>query len=210
MSEEQTQEQTQDQAQEQAREQTREQDRAPQESQSAERMVPKGRFDEVNRRMQAAEKKAKEMESAQAQREEEQAQTQGEYKQLADKRAQSLKQKDERIKELETQMVRDRRYRAFVAAASGTIIPEAFDDAFSMLTDDEWSSANESDENSVRMLAQNLAERKPFLSDGPRGTGSGGSGRQVFGLASNSSRAPGDKQGEGRKAFNFKRQQRHW
>lgn len=202
MSEEQPQDQTQDQ------EQTQPQDRKQQGNQPAEHMVPKGRFDEINRRMQAAEKKAQEIESAQTQREEEQAQTQGEYKKLADKRAETLKQKDGRIKELEKQMIRDQRYRAFVTAASGTIIPEAFDDAFSMLTDDEWTSANESDENSVRMLAQNLAERKPFLADGPRGTGSGGSGRQVFGLTSNN--AKGEKQGEGRKAFQFKRQQRHW
>ncbi len=206
MSESQTQEQTQDQDQEQ----TQAPERKQQGNQQQEHMVPKGRFDEINRRMQAAEKKAQEIESAQQQREEEQAQTQGEYKKLADKRAESLKQKDGRIKELEAQMVRDRRYRAFVTAASGTIIPEAFDDAFSMLTDDEWSSANESDENSVRMLAQNLAERKPFLADGPRGTGSGGSGRQVFGLTSNNSKASGKKDGEGRKAFDFKRQQRHW
>lgn len=203
MSEAQPQEQTQEQTQDTSQEQT-------QGNQQQEHMVPKGRFDEINRRMQAAEKKAQEIESAQAQREEEQAQTQGEYKKLADKRAETLKQKDGRIKELETQMIRDRRYRAFVTAASGTIIPEAFDDAFSMLTDDEWSSANESDENSVRMLAQNLAERKPFLADGPRGTGSGGSGRQVFGLTTNNSQGSGDKQGEGHKPFHFKRQQRHW
>lgn len=205
MSESQTQEQPQEQTQTQDAASSRQQG-----TQTQEHMVPKGRFDEINRRMQAAEKKAQDIESAQQQREEEQAQTQGEYKKLADKRAETLKQKDGRIKELETQMIRDRRYRAFVTAASGTIIPEAFDDAFSMLTDDEWASANESDENSVRMLAQNLAERKPFLADGPRGTGSGGSGRQVFGLTANNSKSSGDKQGEGRKAFTFKRQQRHW
>lgn len=167
--------------------------------------IPKSRFDEVNRRMKDAEKKAQDMETAQSQREEQQAQAQGEYQKLAEKRGEALVNKDARIKELENQIVTDKRYRSFVSAANGTILPEAFDDAFSMLTSDEWASVNEDDENGVRMLAQGLADRKPYLAAAPRGSGSGGSRRPVFGLESN-----GEAKRDGIRPFQIKPAQRHW
>lgn len=170
--------------------------------------IPKGRFDEVNRRMKAAEKKAADMEQAQTQREEQQAQAQGEYQKLAEKRGEALTQKDARIKELEDQIVTDKRYRSFVSAANGTILPEAFDDAFSMLTEDEWSSVNEEDENGVRMLAQGLADRKPYLAAAPRGSGSGGSRQPVFTARPGQARENGKR--DGVQPFQFKAPPRHW
>ena len=167
--------------------------------------IPKSRFDEINRRMKAAEKRAQELEQAQQQRDDQQAQAQGEYQKLAEKRGEALKKRDERIKELENQIVRDKRYRAFVSASNGTILPEAYDDAFSMLTEDEWASVNEDDENGVRMLAQGLAERKPYLAASPRGSGSGGSRQPVYGLNSNN-----NQNGSGVRPIQFAKAQRHW
>lgn len=172
-----------------------------------EHMIPKHRFDDVSRRAKEAEKRLQTLEGEQQQREEERASQQGEYQQLADKRQKKVEQLQARVQELEGQMVRDRRYRSFVSAASGTILPEAFDDAFSMLTDDEWGGVNDEDENGVRMLAQNLAERKPYLAASPRGSGSGGSRQPVFGLQSGNG---GGQNGSGVRPLQFAKPQKHW
>lgn len=166
--------------------------------------IPKHRFDEVSKRAKEAEAQVQKMEAEQSQRDEQQAQAQGEYQKLAEKRGEALKKRDERIKELEDQITHDRRYRAFVGAATGTILPEAFDDAFGMLSNDEWSSVNESDENGVKMLAQGLAERKPYLAATTRGSGSGGSRQPVLGLKSNND------SDRGSKPFQFKNTAKHW
>lgn len=176
-------------------------------AQPQEPAIPKSRFDEVNRRMKEAEKKAQELETANQQRDEERAQSQGEFQQLAEKRQKKIDTLTEEVTDLKSQIVRDKRYRSFVGAASGIVLSEAYDDAFSMITEDEWSSANEDDVNSVRMLAQSIAERKSYLAAGPRGSGSGGSARPVFGaVAANG----GSSQGDGRKPFQFKSTQKHW
>lgn len=142
--------------------------------------VPSSRLREETRKRREAEQKLQQIEAERTQQEEERQKSQGEYQKLADKRAKTIEQKEARIKELETQITRDRRYRAFVGASSGLILTEALDDAFSMLTEDEWASVTDDDEGAVKMLAQNLADRKPYLAAGPRGAGSGGSSRPIF------------------------------
>ncbi len=188
----------QNQGNEQPQEQPREEQRRQEPS------IPKHRFDEVSKRAKDAEARLQKLEAEQQQRDEQQAQAQGEYQQLAEKRQKKIDQLNSRVQELENQIVRDKRYRSFVSAANGTILPEAYDDAFSMLTEDEWASVNEDDENGVRMLAQGLAERKPYLAAAPRGSGSGGSRQPVFGIASNNGKQVGTK------TFQFKTPPKHW
>lgn len=166
--------------------------------------VPSSRLREETAKRKEAERKLQELESERQRQEEERAQNQGEYQKLAEKRAETIKQKDARIKELEGQIVRDRRYRSFVGASGGMILPDALDDAFAMLTDDEWASVDDSDAGAVKMLAQNLADRKPYLAAGPRGAGSGGSSRPVFDAKDgygNRRRSPLSKTASGRKPY---------
>ncbi len=170
--------------------------------------IPKHRFDEVSQRAKDAETRLKTLETEQQKREEEQAKNQGEYQTLAEKRQTKIEQLNSRVQELETQIVTDKRYRSFVSAANGTILPEAFDDAFSMLTSDEWSSVNEDDENGVRMLAQGLADRKPYLAAAPRGSGSGGSRQPVFTARTGQARENG--KASGVQPFQFKAPPKHW
>jgi hypothetical protein len=153
--------------------------------------VPRDRFDDVNNKKSEAERRAREaeqrlqqMEAEREQQQEQRAQAQGEWQQVAEKRLKTIQQRDARIKELEAQIVRDRRYRAFVTGSSGLILGEALDDAFAMVSDDEWKSVDDQDPEAVRTLAQSLAERKPYLSAGQvRGAGSGGSKTPVLGHA---------------------------
>ena len=163
----------QQQAQSQTQErQTQQQDNEPR--------IPKHRLDEESRKRREAEQKLQQYEQERQQQEEQNAQQQGEYQKLAETRKNKLDKAEARIKELENQIVTGERYRTFAKAAQGVIIPDAVDDAFSMLSEDEFNNADTSDENSYRMLAQNLAERKPYLADGMRGAGSGGSARPVL------------------------------
>jgi hypothetical protein len=183
--------------------------------------APEYRLDELNRKRKAAEDRAKtaeqrlqQLERSQQEQEENRAQAQGEYQQLAEKRQKKIDTLNQEVQSLKSQMVRDRRYRAWVAGASGSIKPAAIGDAFDMITEDEWATVNEDDENSVRMLAQNLAERKEYLSAGPIGAGSGGSKRPVMGLGSNnnSNNKDGVKIGAtgSRPTMHFKKQRPSW
>jgi hypothetical protein len=147
--------------------------------------VPKHRFDEVNKAKKHAEAELASLRNEQQTREEETAKSQGEYQQLAEKRQKKIDSLSKEIGDLKSQIVRDRRFRAWVTGASGAIKPVAIEDAFDMITEDEWATVNEDDEESMRMLAQNLANRKEYLSAGPMGAGSGGSKRPVMGLGSN-------------------------
>jgi hypothetical protein len=153
--------------------------------------VPKHRFDEVNKARKDAESELQRLRDEQQTREEATAKSQGEYQQLAEKRQKKIDSLNQEVQTLKGQMVRDRRFRAWVAGASGAIKPVAIEDAFDMITDDEWATVNEDDENSVRMLAQDLASRKEYLSAGPMGAGSGGSKRPVYGLASTNAKISG-------------------
>jgi hypothetical protein len=163
--------------------------------------IPKHRYDEVNKRAKAAEKELARIQQEQEQKQEQQAQQQGEWQQVAD--------------------VTDRRFRAWTQGANGIIRSDAIGDAFEYITEDEWQTVNEEDENSIRMLAQGLAERKSFLAGGPIGSGSGGSSRPVFAGSSNnvpSNRSVSDNRSDqhtrtlssGRQRMNFNKNKRHW
>lgn len=154
----------------------------------ADDVIPRHRFNEVSQRAKEAEKKLQELESQQQQAEEATAQEQGKYQELAQKRQTKVEQLQTKVSELEATIVTGERYRAFSKAANGVLLPEAVDDAFSMLGDDDFSTADTNDENSYRALAQQLAERKPYLSDGVRGAGSGGSSNPIFGANKGSSK----------------------
>lgn len=190
--------------QQQAQQQESQQQEQHQGGTSEKAPVAYHRFEDVNRRMQEAERKAAEMEAAQQQREEEAAQQQGEYQKLAETRKNKLETAENRIKALEAQIVRDERYRAFVGGSQGVILPEALDDAFEMITEEEFKSVQPGDEGGFRMLAQNLADRKPYLADGARGAGSRGSDKPVF---LQGSRQEG---GSGRKNMKFNSRKRHF
>ncbi len=176
--------------------------------------VPKYRLDQESKARKEAEKELNQLRTQQQQREEEQATKQGEWQSVAEKRQAKIDQANTRIQELESQIVRDKRFRAWTQAASGIIRSEAMSDAFDKyLGEDDWSTVNEDDENSVRMLAQGLAERRNYLSAGPVGAGSGGSSRPVLGLSSN--REVNDKRttqlSSGRQTFaGFKKKRSHW
>lgn len=170
--------------------------------------VPKHRFDELNQRMKAAEKKAKDLENAEEQRQLDKAQSVGEYQEV-------IKKKDKRIETLTRELheeragrSRDKRYRAWTEVAPSLIKANAISDAFNMITDDEWAAINEDDENSVKMLAQNLAERKEYLAAGPIGSGSRGSGQPVFGLQTNNKGKQGTQ--TGRPTMHFKKSRPSW
>lgn len=161
-------------------------------------MVPSHRLREETSKRQQMEKKIQEFEERERQREEESAQAQGEYQQLAEKRKQELdKLKNERD-QLQAQMVRNARYRTFNKAAAGVILPEALDDAFGMLSEQELQEIDNEDESGFGVLAQRLAERKPYLADGARGSGSGGSSSPVLGGREGPRKTSG-----GRKVFDF-------
>jgi len=180
----------------------------------AEGPVASWRLREETQKRKEAEKELNQLRTQQQQREEEQATKQGEWQTVAEKRQAKIDQANTRIQELESQIVRDKRFRAWTQAASGIIRSEAMSDAFDKyLGEDDWSTVNEDDENSVRMLAQGLAERRNYLSAGPVGAGSGGSSRPVLGLSSN--REVDDKRttqlSSGRQTFaGFKKKRSHW
>ena len=204
---------TPEQSQDDSQRQPREQQRTQSESTQADMQVPKYRFDEVAKRAREAEKQLAKVQQDQQQREEQQAQQQGEWQKVAEKRQSKIDQANARIQELENQIVRDKRFRAWTQGAAGTIRSDALGDAFEYVTEDEWSTVNEDDENSIRMLAQGLAERKSFLAGGPVGAGSGGSSRPVMGLSSN--RDVSDNRNNtlssGRQTFaGFKNKRKHW
>lgn len=167
-------------------------------------MIPKHRFDEVNGAKKEAERKLADLEAQAERRVEEAAKSQGEYQKLAEARQKKVETLEGRVKELEAQLVRGERYRAFNAASTGILLPEAVDDAFALITEDEFQSVKDGDEGAYKMLAQNLADRKPYLADGVRGAGSGGSSRPVLSLKG------GQKKVEGRRPFAFKKTQRHF
>lgn len=175
---------------------------------SQEPQIPKFRFDEVNKAKRQAESELKKLKDEQQRREEERAQSQGEYQQLAEKRQKKIESLTNEVQELKGQMVRDRRYRTWVSVASNHIKPGAIGDAFDMVTEEEWNSIDEEDENAVKMLAQNLSERKDYLSNSPIGSGSGGSKHSVFGLNSNN----GEKSGTrgSRPTMQFKKPRPLW
>ncbi len=178
---------------------------------AAEPVIPKHRFDEVNKAKKEAEKELNKLRTDQQQREEERAQSQGEYQELAEKRQKKIDGLQKEMTDLREQMVRDRRYRAWVGGASSSIKSGAIGDAFDMITEDEWATVNEEDENSIRMLAQNLAERKEYLAASPVGAGSGGSKNPVMGLAANKtgSGAKTNTQGS-RPTMHFKKSRPLW
>jgi hypothetical protein len=183
--------------------------------------IPKHRYDEVNKRLKAAEKELGTIKQEQEQKQEQQAQQQGEWQQVAEKRQKKIDSLSQKVADLENQIVTDRRFRAWTQGANGIIRSDAIGDAFEYITEDEWQTVNEDDENSIRMLAQGLAERKSFLAGGPIGSGSGGSSRPVFGGSSNnvpSNRSVSDNRSDqhtrtlssGRQRMNFNKNKRHW
>jgi len=154
------------------------QDTSAETQQEATPTIPKYRFDEESQKRKAAETRLAEIERERTEAEEVSAQQQGEYQKLAEKRKTQLEQRDARIKELEAQIVADARRRAFVSASQGIILPEALDDAFSMISEDEF--ADPEDETAYARIAEGLADKKPYLADSVRGSGSGGSSRPVL------------------------------
>lgn len=154
-------------------------------------MIPKGRFDQVaNERKQALSRLA-ELESEREREAEERAKKQGEYQSLADKYKKQADTEKQKRQEIENSWTRERRLNVWSRASSGIIKSEAMVDAFSMLDDTDFQNVDEEDEAGFKRLAETLADRKPYLSDGPRGSGSGGSRNPVLG-------APGSPNGNTR------------
>ncbi len=187
----------------------------PQQDNSQQRdiQIPKYRFDEMNRRAVEAEKRIETFEQAEEKRQTEEAEATGEFHEVLQRKNQELNDAKAEITRLKNREVRDKRFRAWTQGAAGTIRSDAMGDAFEYITEDEWKMVNEEDENSVKMLAQGLAERKSFLAGGSVGAGSGGSSRPVMGLSSN--REVNDKRttqlSSGRQTFaGFKKKRSHW
>jgi DNA repair exonuclease SbcCD ATPase subunit len=172
--------------------------------------IPKHRFDQVNKAKKEAEQELQRIRNEIQSREEQQAQAQGEYQQLAEKRQKKIDSLQAEVQSLKNQITRDRRYRAWTASATQSIKPAALGDAFDMITDDEWDTINIDDENAVKMLADNLAERKEYLALSPVGNGSGGSGRPVFGLKSNQGNSGKSVQTGTRKTLHFEKKRPSW
>lgn len=183
-------------------------------SEASDVQVPKYRFDEVSKRAKEAEKELNKLRTDNQQREEQAAQQKGEWEQVAKKRQDKIDSLNNRVKELENQIVRDKRFRAWTQGASGVIRSDALSAAFEDVSDEEWQTVSEEDENSVRMLAQGLVERRPWFAGDRIGAGSGGSSRPVLGLSSNKNNVE-DKRtttlSSGRQTFaGFKKKRSHW
>jgi hypothetical protein len=143
-------------------------------------MIPKGRWDETNREKKEL---AAKLEAIHAEREreaEERAKKQGEYQSLADKYKKQAETEKQRRLEIESSWTRERRLNVWSRASSGIIKAEAMADAFSMLDETDFENVSEEDEAGFKRLAESLADRKPYLADGPRGAGSGGSKSPVL------------------------------
>lgn len=146
-----------------------------------ERTVPYHRFTQLNESYKATQKELAEIRAAQDQAEEERAQKQGEYQKLADKYKSQAQQEKEKRQQVEKSWERERRLNVWVGAASGVVQADAVVDAFGMLDEDDFNGVDPTDQAQMRNLAERLVERKPYLSDGPVGAGSGGSERQILG-----------------------------
>lgn len=139
-----------------------------------EQTVPYHRFTQLNETNKQLQKELDEIRKAQESADEERAKKQGEYQKLAEKYKTQAEREKQARQQLELDVQRDKRMRVFTMAAQGVIRPEAIEDAFYMLSSDEFQNIDEADEAAMRRLAESLTERKPYLSDGPVGAGSGG------------------------------------
>lgn len=172
-------------------------------------MIPKGRFDQINKeRRELADRLAK-LEGEQEAQAEERAKKQGEYQQLADKYKKQAQTEKEKRQQVEANWTRERRLNVWNRAASGIIKAEALADAFSMLSESDFSNVDEEDEAGFKRLAEQQAELRPYMADSPRGAGSGGSRSPVLG----SPGTPNGKSGGASSAKHqaiFKRNNRAW
>lgn len=144
-------------------------------------MIPKGRWDEINKAKNELASQLAEIEAEREREAEERAKKQGEYQSLADKYKKQAETEKQKRQEIESSWTRERRLNVWGRASSGIIKPEAMVDAFSMLDETDFANVSEEDEAGFKRLAESLADRKPYLSDGPRGSGSGGSKSPVLG-----------------------------
>lgn len=159
-------------------------------------MIPKGRFDQINKeRRELADRLAK-LEGEQEAQAEERAKKQGEYQQLADKYKKQAVAEKEKRQQIEANWTRERRRNVWNRAASGIIKAEAISDAFDMLNETDFANIDEQDEAGFTRLAEQQAELRPYMADGPRGAGSGGSRSPVLAVGNSAGpdkRTPGSK-----------------
>lgn len=173
--------------------------------------VPKYRLDQESKARKDAERELKRLRDEQSKAEEDRASKQGEWQQVAEKRQKKIDTLQGEVTNLKNQITRDRRYRMWVQASNGVVRSDALSDAFEHITEDEWQTANEEDENSVRALAQGLVERKGYLADGMVGAGSGGSSRPLIGTKTSQGNSQGTTQlSTGRTVFHLNKKQKHW
>lgn len=148
--------------------------------------IPKHRFDEESQKRKDAEQKLKDAERRLEALERKQAETDSDYKKLYEdeqKKIQriqgKLTERENEVTSLKTDALRKDQRATFFEAAQGVLRPEAIGDAFSMLSSDDLDSTDATNTEAFTKMAQDLAEKKTYLSDSPRGAGSGGSDRQV-------------------------------
>lgn len=195
---EQTQESTEQRSTEQTEEQRSTEQRSERREPQEQNVVPSHRLREETEKRRQAEQRLQELEQKETEREEKSAKEQGEWQQVAEKRQEKVQRLEKELADLKAQVTRDARHRAFSRAANGILLSEAVDDAFEMLSEEDLKDASLEDENSWTALAQRIAERKPYLADGVRGSGSGGSGRPALSGQRNGSQT---KEGRGRSAI---------
>ena len=173
-----------------------------------EQVVPYERFKAQLDRAKEAEKQATEAQQKLDSLDEEKEKEKGEWEKLANRRQTQLDAEKKAHAETKAEFARFRRMHVWQTAADGVIKPEAIEDAYSFIDEEEWNAIDDTDVNAVRSMAQTLAEQREYLADGPRGTGSGGSGRPVFAKAGAGGDQKGSKsgtQGQGGRAFQFKK-----
>ncbi len=158
-----------------------------------ENTIPKHRLDQESEKRKAAEQALKDLqaehgnlESKIADLERKQAEQDSDYKKLYEdeqKKVQRLQGKlsetEGTVKDLRTEALRKDQRATFFEAAQGVLRPEAIGDAFAMLPADDLDATDAANADAFKKMAQDLAERKTYLADSPRGAGSGGSDRQV-------------------------------
>lgn len=147
-------------------------------------LIPKSRLDQQTQKTneeasqkREAQAQVKKLKDQQEQQDAEREQSQGEWKKTAEreqkKREKAEEERDKAAQDLVTYKTRG----AFSKAARGIIRSDAIDDAYLFLTKDELASLKDSDPDRYEAAARRLAESRPYLADGQRASGSGGSQR---------------------------------
>lgn len=148
-------------------------------------LIPKHRLDEESRKRKALARELaqlrEELGALRAERErveEERDRRRGEYEKIAEKERKKRLELEKELGALRAEMERQRKMSLWREASRDIIRPDAVDDAFLMLPEEELAQADSAEE--LSSLARRLAEKKAYLAARPSGVGSRGAARPAL------------------------------